>query len=129
MTHMAPELLLEGRASKASDVYAFGILLAGLATAAPPYEGVAPALLPHLVVKKKLRPEMPVFLPQVWERTGGQRGAAPGLVPHLVAKKKLRPAVSAFLPHVWEQRGGRRCGRRDWQRQERYRKGAAIPGS
>jgi serine/threonine protein kinase len=26
LKHMAPELLLQGRASKASDVYAFGIL-------------------------------------------------------------------------------------------------------
>ena len=27
MTHMAPEIMLEGRISKAADVYAFGITL------------------------------------------------------------------------------------------------------
>lgn len=36
---MAPELLLEGRASKASDVYAFGILLWELATGQRAFHG------------------------------------------------------------------------------------------
>lgn len=29
LSHMSPELLLQGHASRASDVYAFGILLVG----------------------------------------------------------------------------------------------------
>lgn len=33
MTHMAPELLLHGQISKASDVYAYGVLLWELYTA------------------------------------------------------------------------------------------------
>jgi serine/threonine protein kinase len=39
LTHMAPELLLQGRASKASDVYAFGILLWELATGRRAFSG------------------------------------------------------------------------------------------
>lgn len=39
LTHMAPELLLHGRASKASDVYAFGILLWELVTGLRAFQG------------------------------------------------------------------------------------------
>jgi serine/threonine protein kinase len=39
LTHMAPELLLQGRASKASDVYAFGILMWELATGRRAFSG------------------------------------------------------------------------------------------
>ena len=37
-THMAPEILLEGRISKAADVYAFGITLWELFTGGRPFE-------------------------------------------------------------------------------------------
>jgi serine/threonine protein kinase len=39
LTHMAPELLLHRRASKASDVYAFAILLWELYTARRAFQG------------------------------------------------------------------------------------------
>lgn len=39
LTHMAPELLLHGHASKASDVYAFAILLWELYTARKAFQG------------------------------------------------------------------------------------------
>jgi serine/threonine protein kinase len=42
LTHMAPELLLHGRASKASDVYAFGILLWELVTGLRAFQGMRP---------------------------------------------------------------------------------------
>jgi len=38
---MAPEVLLDGRVSKAADAYAFGITLWELFTAGRPYEGMA----------------------------------------------------------------------------------------
>ena len=45
ITHMAPELLLAGRVSKASDVYAFAILVWELYTGAHAYAGMPRALL------------------------------------------------------------------------------------
>jgi serine/threonine protein kinase len=59
MTHMAPELLLHGHVSKASDVYAFGILLWEMLVGARPYPGVLLALLPHEVAHAGLRPAWP----------------------------------------------------------------------
>jgi serine/threonine protein kinase len=46
---MSPELLLQGRVSKASDVYALGVLLWELATGRVALQGVPLALLPHQV--------------------------------------------------------------------------------
>ena len=37
-THMAPEVLLEGKQSKAADMYAFGITLWELFTSSHPYQ-------------------------------------------------------------------------------------------
>jgi len=56
---MAPELLLHGRASKASDVYAFGILLWELATGRRPYSGTPVGMLAHKVVQQGWRPAWP----------------------------------------------------------------------
>lgn len=41
LTHMAPEHLMHGRCSKASDVYAFGILLWEVATGGKAFAGEA----------------------------------------------------------------------------------------
>eukprot|EP00200_Dunaliella_tertiolecta_P016210 CAMPEP_0202421856 /NCGR_PEP_ID=MMETSP1128-20130828/50555_1 /ASSEMBLY_ACC=CAM_ASM_000463 /TAXON_ID=3047 /ORGANISM="Dunaliella tertiolecta, Strain CCMP1320" /LENGTH=1194 /DNA_ID=CAMNT_0049029899 /DNA_START=159 /DNA_END=3743 /DNA_ORIENTATION=+ len=64
VTHMAPEVLLEGRVSKAADVYAFGITLWELFTAGQPYKGVPKALLGHRVVKEQRRPALPLVMPE-----------------------------------------------------------------
>lgn len=56
---MAPELLLHGHASKASDVYAFGILLWELATGRRPYSGTPVGMLAHKVVQQGWRPAWP----------------------------------------------------------------------
>ncbi|KAF6261882.1 hypothetical protein COO60DRAFT_712878 [Scenedesmus sp. NREL 46B-D3] len=59
LTHMAPELLLQGRASKASDVYAFGILLWELATGRRAFSEVPRVMLGAAVVRDAARPEWP----------------------------------------------------------------------
>uniref|UniRef100_A0A7S3VTM3 Protein kinase domain-containing protein n=1 Tax=Dunaliella tertiolecta TaxID=3047 RepID=A0A7S3VTM3_DUNTE len=67
LTHMAPEVLLEGRVSKAADVYAFGITLWELFTAGQPYKGVPKALLGHRVVKEQRRPPLPLVMPEGYQ--------------------------------------------------------------
>ncbi|KAI8471115.1 MAG: kinase-like domain-containing protein [Monoraphidium minutum] len=59
ITHMAPELLLSGHVSRASDAYAFGILLWELATGGHAYAGLPRALLGHCITKQGLRPHFP----------------------------------------------------------------------
>ena len=63
MTHMAPELLMYGKLSPASDVYAFGIMLWELYTCKAAFRGVPKALLGHEVTRKQRRPEFPEGCP------------------------------------------------------------------
>lgn len=62
MTHMAPEVLLAGQLSKASDVYAFGIILYELFSGKRPFEGLSMQQVMHHVGTLGKRP---VFLPGV----------------------------------------------------------------
>jgi serine/threonine protein kinase len=64
MSHMAPEILMKGRLSKAGDVYAFGILLWELLTAAYPFRDVPKALLGHHITKLHKRPDFPAGAPR-----------------------------------------------------------------
>ena len=63
LSYVAPEMLLHGKASFASDVYAFGILLWEMFTGAQPYAGLPRALLGHEVALKGRRPEFPPDCP------------------------------------------------------------------
>lgn len=62
-THMSPELFMAGHISKASDVFAYGILLYEVITGRRAYAGVPIPLLPHEVALRQLRPEWPSNLP------------------------------------------------------------------
>ncbi|KAG2453178.1 hypothetical protein HYH02_002502 [Chlamydomonas schloesseri] len=64
LTHMAPEVMLEGRISKAADVYAFGILLWELFCAGEPFAGINRAHLGHAITKEGRRPRFPPFAPR-----------------------------------------------------------------
>jgi serine/threonine protein kinase len=57
------QLFMAGRVSKASDVYAFGMLLYELASGQRAFTGVPLPLLPHEVAVKGLRPTWPQDLP------------------------------------------------------------------
>lgn len=62
-THMAPELFTSGHLSKASDVYAFGVLLFEIVTGQRAYTGTSVPLLPHKVAVEGLRPSWPGGVP------------------------------------------------------------------
>lgn len=59
LSHMAPELLLDGRASRSSDVYAMGVLLWEALTGGRPWAGLPAAALPTAVVLQRARPAWP----------------------------------------------------------------------
>eukprot|EP00198_Chlamydomonas_reinhardtii_P005727 XP_001695063.1 predicted protein [Chlamydomonas reinhardtii] len=59
---MAPETLLHGHVSRASDVYSFGILLYELYSGETAYKDVPKALLGHAITKDNLRPVFPPAL-------------------------------------------------------------------
>lgn len=63
MTHMAPEAMLAGKLSRASDVYAYGILLWELYGCGHAFRGVPRALLGHEVAHKHSRPTFPEDCP------------------------------------------------------------------
>eukprot|EP00879_Flechtneria_rotunda_P018431 GHRR01019334.1.p1 GENE.GHRR01019334.1~~GHRR01019334.1.p1 ORF type:complete len:157 (+),score=41.29 GHRR01019334.1:646-1116(+) len=81
LTHMAPELLLHGHASKPSDVYAFGILFWELATGRRAFQGVPVALLGHNVAHLRWRPgwvpgvapPLKVLVEQCWAHQASHR--------------------------------------------------------
>eukprot|EP00798_Chlamydomonas_sp_ICE-L_P008020 gene8020-1250_t len=59
----SPELLTNGRMSKAGDVYAYGITLWELYTGGAPYKGTPKALLGHQVAQQGKRPAFPSSTP------------------------------------------------------------------
>ncbi|GIL61307.1 hypothetical protein Vafri_15698 [Volvox africanus] len=63
LTHMAPEVMLEGRISKAADVYSFGILMWELFCGGEPFAGVPRAHIGHAITKEGRRPKFPPFAP------------------------------------------------------------------
>jgi serine/threonine protein kinase len=63
LTHMAPEVLMHGKLSFASDVYAFGIMLYEMYTATQAFQGVPKIMLGHEVVKLGRRPKFPPDCP------------------------------------------------------------------
>jgi serine/threonine protein kinase len=60
---MAPELFTSGHISRASDVYAFGVLLYEVVTGQRAYAGIAISMLPHRVAVEGLRPVWPSGVP------------------------------------------------------------------
>ncbi|KAL0026103.1 hypothetical protein WJX79_010637 [Trebouxia sp. C0005] len=67
VTHMPPELLLDGKLSKSADVYAYGVLLYELFTAERPWNGLRHAEVLHKVAVKKERLQLPEDTPQLFK--------------------------------------------------------------
>eukprot|EP00775_Hariotina_reticulata_P010053 gene10053-10209_t len=59
LTHMAPEVMLHGKLSRGSDVYAFGVLLWELYSGGHAFKGIPRALLGHEVAYRQRRPHFP----------------------------------------------------------------------
>ncbi|PNH06725.1 Mitogen-activated protein kinase kinase kinase 11 [Tetrabaena socialis] len=68
LTHMAPEVMLLGRISKAADVYAYGITLWELFVGGQAFHGVPRALLGHQIHVERKRPSFPPFAPEAYTR-------------------------------------------------------------
>ncbi|KAG2428243.1 hypothetical protein HYH02_014425 [Chlamydomonas schloesseri] len=66
ITHMAPEVLVQGRVSKSSDVYAFGILLYELYTGQHAYYDIPPPMLAYHVATAGGRPLLPPHCPTAY---------------------------------------------------------------
>ncbi|GLC44203.1 hypothetical protein PLESTB_000752900 [Pleodorina starrii] len=66
ITHMAPEVLVQGRVSKSSDVYSFGILLYELYTGQQAYWDVPQPMLAYHVANAGGRPLLPSQCPAAY---------------------------------------------------------------
>ncbi|GIL45404.1 hypothetical protein Vafri_2654 [Volvox africanus] len=66
ITHMAPEVLLHGHVSKASDVYSFGILLYELYTGEQAYLDIPQPMLAYHVATSGGRPLLPSHCPAAY---------------------------------------------------------------
>ncbi|KAG1674214.1 hypothetical protein FOA52_013834 [Chlamydomonas sp. UWO 241] len=75
-SHMAPELIVDGRQSKAADVYAFGIMMWEVYTRENAYQDVTSAMLPYRVAHEALRPVFPPHAPPGYIKIASQCWAA-----------------------------------------------------
>jgi serine/threonine protein kinase len=102
---MAPETMLEGRISKAADVYAFGIILWEMFTGGYAFLGVPGALLGHQVSVEGKRPIFPEDAPQgfkklaewCWSPDPSNR---PSFVEVLAALQQLRKDLPGPPPTI-----------------------------
>ncbi|KAG2443735.1 hypothetical protein HXX76_002081 [Chlamydomonas incerta] len=105
LTHMAPEVMLEGRISKAADVYSFGILLWELFCAGDPFQGVPRAHLGHAITKEARRPKFPPFAPadfvrlatRCWDPDASQRPTFGEVLSELV---RMREELAGETPQL-----------------------------
>ena len=67
VTHMPPELLLDGKLSKSADEYAYGVLVYELFTAERPWSGLRHAEVLHKVAVNKERLLLPNDAPELFK--------------------------------------------------------------
>ncbi|EFJ49713.1 hypothetical protein VOLCADRAFT_59038 [Volvox carteri f. nagariensis] len=72
VTHMAPELIEDGKVYQQGDVYAFGIIMWEIYTSSTPYQNMAHPQIMVGVVTHNLRPKFPANCPE-WYRSLANR--------------------------------------------------------
>ncbi|KAG2450299.1 hypothetical protein HYH02_004806 [Chlamydomonas schloesseri] len=105
LTHMAPELLLHGRMSKAADVYAYGITLWEIFVGGHAFKGMPRALLGHQVAEEGKRPVFPPFTPEpyaclaadCWAHDPEKRPTFEEILERLAAMRAEQPGPAAAL--------------------------------
>ncbi len=86
---LAPEVILSAHSSKASDVYAFGVLLWEVYTRSEVYEGLSAAQIIAKVANEGLRPQAPLECPwadqmtDCWKQEPDQRPSFSYIMTHL----------------------------------------------
>lgn len=97
VTHSAPEVLLEGKSSKLSDVYAYGVTLWELAAGEAPFQGLTHMAICHRTVYRGERPAWPEGLPDEFRQ----------LVSRCWAQDLAsRPSFEVILSELHEMRRG-----------------------
>jgi len=91
LDHMAPEVMMEGKSSKRSDVYSFGILMWELFCCSRPYAGLRDVAIVHRVVEEELRPVFPKSAPREYVELA---------VSCWAKEPKNRPSFSQVLARV-----------------------------
>lgn len=69
LTHMAPEIMIKGHISKATDTYSLGMVLYELYTSKHVFKGIPRALLGHQITVMHKRPEFPANAPEEFVST------------------------------------------------------------
>ena len=64
VTHMAPEVLLNGELSRAGDVYSFGVLLWAMCTGARPWASMSHGQIVSTVTQGTMQLEWPEVIPE-----------------------------------------------------------------
>ncbi|KAG1669245.1 hypothetical protein FOA52_003282 [Chlamydomonas sp. UWO 241] len=105
LTHMAPEILLEGHLGKPADVYAFGIMLWEVYTAKHPFLGVSKQLLPAMVAKEGKRPVFPDSAPPDFVRLtewcwSADPNSRPTFIEILATLSAQRRKLGGRSPHM-----------------------------
>ncbi|KXZ45700.1 hypothetical protein GPECTOR_51g685 [Gonium pectorale] len=110
LTHMAPEVMLQGHVSRAADVYAFGITMWEIFTGGHPYRGTPGALLGHQTASEGRRPLFPPGTPlryrnlaeRCWAHDAAARPTFSQILDELIAMRAEvpgpTPPIGPVLP-------------------------------
>lgn len=109
LSYMAPEILRGEDASRASDIYAFGVIVHEVLVGAPPFRGSkAEIVRGHLELVPTIPPEARAFVPDEVEDA----------IAPLLAKDPARRPYNAAAAVASLQAAARRAAERNWRARE-----------